>query len=134
MTRRGDAWVTAHSGEISAWFIAKLGWADISCALPHRVVGEPMAPLGRVPSRGAVPALGPAQRGVARRWRCGLDQARLVVANAPARDASRSCVLLALPWQLTAWRPALPPTWVEPAVAELRLGVAAILMARSDAR
>jgi len=27
---RGDAWVTAHSGEVSAWFIARFDWADVS--------------------------------------------------------------------------------------------------------
>ena len=27
---RGDAWVAAHSGEISAWFIGRFGWSDVS--------------------------------------------------------------------------------------------------------
>jgi hypothetical protein len=26
---RGTAWVDAHSGEISAWFIARFGWSDV---------------------------------------------------------------------------------------------------------
>ena len=26
---RGDAWITAHSGEISAWFIAQFNWSDV---------------------------------------------------------------------------------------------------------
>ena len=36
-------------------------------------------------------------------------------------------VLLALPWQLTTWRPELPPTWIEPVVAGLRLGTVVVL-------
>ena len=27
---RGDAWVSTYSGEISAWFIARLDWSDVS--------------------------------------------------------------------------------------------------------
>ena len=26
---RGNAWLDAHSGEISAWFIARFGWSDV---------------------------------------------------------------------------------------------------------
>ena len=30
LTRRVDAWMTTHSGEISAWFIATFGWSDVT--------------------------------------------------------------------------------------------------------
>jgi hypothetical protein len=36
-------------------------------------------------------------------------------------------VLMALPWQLTAWRPQLPPTWVQPTLAAIRLGITFVL-------
>ena len=29
MVLRGNAWVDAHGGEISAWFIARFGWSDV---------------------------------------------------------------------------------------------------------
>jgi hypothetical protein len=36
-------------------------------------------------------------------------------------------LLFALQWQLTSWRPRLPPSWIEPAAAALRLGVVFLL-------
>ena len=126
-TRRSDAWVAAHSGEIGAWFIATLGWADISTLFRieawvsrwFRWVMFPLASLSLLSvliNRGwaGVSEFGWIKR--AWSWRT------LLLATATYG------ILLALPWQLTVWRPALPPTWVEAAVAGLRLGIAAILI------
>jgi hypothetical protein len=128
LIRRGDGWVTAHSGEISAWFIATLGWADISAIFRLeawlsrwlRWVVFPLASLSLLSAlldRGLAGVRGPAWIKRAWSWRTLLL-------------ATLACVaLLLLPWQLTLWRPALPPTWVEAAVAGLRLGAAATLIA-----
>jgi hypothetical protein len=121
-----DAWVSAHAGEINAWFIAQFGWADISPLLQAerwlvRWLGWVAAPLAGLSLLAAL--LDHGASGVIRdpwlvrawHWRT-LIVATLVFA-----------VLIVAPWQLTAWRPRLPPTWVEPAVVALRLAVIAVL-------
>lgn len=127
MTQRGDAWVTAHSGEISAWFIAKLGWSDISWLFRIeswvsrwlRWVVFPVASLSLLSA-------------VLPRGAAGLSDAGWIKRAWSLRTLLLATVafvaFLTLPWQLTSWRPALPPTWVEAAVGVLRLGVAAVLM------
>jgi hypothetical protein len=121
-----DAWVSSHAGEINAWFIAQFGWADVSWLLQaaawlHRWIGWVVAPLAALSLLAALldhGAAGVTRDGWLRRawhWRTLLG-ATLVFA-----------VLIVAPWQMTAWRPALPPTWVEPAVAALRLLVVAVL-------
>lgn len=127
MARRGDAWVTARSGEINAWFIATLGWADISALFQIeswvsrwlRWVVFPVASLSLLSATlhrglGGLSDLAWLKR--AWSWRTLLLATLAFV------------VLLTLPWQLTVWRPSLPPTWVEAAVAGLRLGIAAVLI------
>jgi hypothetical protein len=127
VTRRGDAWLTAHSGEISAWFIATLGWADVSPLFRIeswvsrwlRWVVFPLAALSLLSALLNRGVAGVGESGWIRRawsWRT------LLLATATCG------MLLALPWQLTAWRPALPPTWVEPTAAGIRLGIAGILI------
>lgn len=121
-----DTWVSSHAGEINAWFIANLGWADISRLLQAeswlaRWLGWVVAPLAGL-SRLA--ALLDDDGGVAGRepwlWRAWHWRTLL-----PATVVFAA--LIVAPWQITAWRPALPPTWVEPAVAALRLLVVAVL-------
>ncbi len=114
VTRRGDAWVTAHSGEISAWFIAQARTGRTSAALFRieswvsrwlRWVVFPVASLSLLSAllqREVWPGVSDA--GWIKRawsWRTLLLATVAFVA------------FLTLPWQLTSWRPALPPTWVE---------------------
>ena len=125
--RRGDGWIAAHSGEISAWFIATLGWADIGALFRVeswisrwlRWVVFPLASLSLLSA-----LLNRGLPGVSERaWITRAWSWRTLLL------ATLACLaLLVLPWQLTVWRPALPPTWVEAAVAGLRLGTAAILI------
>lgn len=114
---RVTGWVSAHSGEISAWFIARFGWSDVSALFSTinwtgwwiRWILAPMIALSFVAG-----AIG---RGVSPR--------RLAVATV------WFLVLVAAPWvYLAPWRPAgLPPTSVEPMFIALKLAVTALLMA-----
>jgi hypothetical protein len=121
-----DAWVSNHSGEINAWFIGRFGWADVSRLFQAetwvaRWLGWVAAPLAGLSLLAAL--LDHGGVGVTRdrwlrrawHWRTLLP-ATLVFA-----------LLIVLPWQITQWRPALPPTWIEPAVAGLRLLIVAVL-------
>lgn len=121
-----DAWVSRHSGEISAWFIARLGWGDITLLFQAqtwfsrwiRWVVVPVTSLSLL--AGLLRAGGRALRSVgwvrrAWHWRT-LAPASLVFV-----------LLFALPWQLTMWRPDLPPTWLQPVAAAARLGLVAVL-------
>ena len=114
---RVTGWVSAHSGEMSAWFIARFGWSDVSALFSTinwtgwwiRWILAPMIALSFVAG-----AIG---RGVSPR--------RLAVATV------WFLVLVAAPWvYLAPWRPAgLPPTSVEPMFIALKLAVTALLMA-----
>jgi hypothetical protein len=131
-TMRADAWVSRHSGEISAWFIARFGWADIGWLFASqawisrwiRWAVVPVVVLTLLTSFFDSGLRSLASVGWLRRvlhWRT-LVTATLVFV-----------LLFALPWQLTAWRPMLPATWVEPTVAAIRLGVAAMAIALGSA-
>ena len=117
---QGDAGSREHHGEINAWFIARFGWADITPLLQTEAVGESMAPLGR--AAGCQPCR--CSRRLARPTR------RAAVAGFGARWHWRTLLVATLVFVLLSrcpgdsrrWRPQLPPTWVEPAVAALRLG------------
>jgi hypothetical protein len=121
-----DSWVGQHAGEINAWFIAAWGWADVSWVMgAHlwvsrwiRWVLMPLAALSLLAALLQNGAAGARDRGWIRRawhWRT------LVLATVVFG------LLLALPWQLAEWRPNLPPTWVQPAVALVRLGTVVVL-------
>ncbi len=115
-----------HSGEINAWFIARFGWADISALMTRGSVGSPLAAAGsssRLPPSRCSPrfcttALAAwAVRWLRRAWHWRtLAMATIVFV-----------LFFVLPWRLTTWRPAVPPTWVEPTVAGLRLFAAVLL-------
>jgi hypothetical protein len=124
LSQRTDAWVSAHSGEINAWFIARFGWADVDWLFQSqqwftrwlRWIVMPLASLALLASL--------------------LDRRGLEVGDSVRRawhwrvllPATLAFVILAtLPAQLLAWRPAVPPTWVEPAVATLRIAAAGLL-------
>ena len=123
---RGDAWIERHSGEISAWFIAQLGWADVTPLLRIEIwlsrwlrwVAIPIAALCLLAALlhdGARAVAGVRWLRRAWHWRTLLVATIVFVA------------LVALPWQLTMWRPALPATWVQPTVAGLRLAAVVVI-------
>ena len=117
LVSRVTGWVSAHSGEISAWFIARLGWSDVSRLFTAiswigwwiRWVAAPMAALTLL--AGAI--------------RRSSSPLRLAVAT------FWFLLLVAAPWAyLAPWRPAaLPPTSVEPVFIALKLAATALLMA-----
>jgi hypothetical protein len=115
---RGDDWIARHQSEIQAWFIARFDWADITRLLQAelwvsrwlRWAVLPMASLSLL-SALLIRSRPSGWLRHASHWRT------LLVATAVF------VLLFALPWQLTRWRPELPPTWVEPAIAGLRLGL-----------
>jgi len=120
---RGDDWIARHQGEINAWFIARFNWADITRLLQtemwvSRWLRWAALPVTFVSLLAALLTRERPRSGWVRRawhWRT------LLVATLAF------FLLVALPWQLTNWRPPLPPTWVEPAVAGLRLAVVFLL-------
>jgi hypothetical protein len=120
-----DAWVGRHSGEINAWFIAQFGWADVSGLLEaHMWVSRwlrwavfPLLSLSLLATLLSNQDSAPGASFVRRAWHWRtLAIATLVF-----------ILLFALPWQLTGWRPELPPTWIEPTAAALRLGFSLLL-------
>ena len=122
---RADAWVEAHSGEINAWFIVRFGWADITPLLTAetwisrwlRWAVFPVLSLSLL----ATLLTNEAGTGGAAFLRRAWHWRTLAVVTLVF------VLLFALPWQLTNWRPALPPTWVEPTVAAMRVGTAFVL-------
>jgi len=122
LTGTAQGWLARHAGEIDAWIIAKLGWTKTASlhtslawvlAFVRYGVGTSMAValLASVARRGL--------RGVTLPWlRHGLAWKPLAII------AAVLFVGVWLPWQAVYWRPAsLPPTWVQPAFATVKLGV-----------
>jgi len=118
---RGVAWTEARSGEIGAWFIATLNWADIAplfrgvraAAFWVQWVLAPVVALGLFAgwlAGGARGLVGPT----------GLRHA--LAPRVLALATLWMVLLVALPWQF-ATHPltGLPPTWVEPAIVGARL-------------
>jgi hypothetical protein len=126
---RGTTWVSNHSGEISAWFIAQFGWADAAPVFNTVTWGGRwlqwvVAPLAGVSLIGSMLS---GERTTAR-WRWisrALSPIRLVLATAWV------AVFIAVPWTyLLPWRPkGLPPTSTEVAFVTTKLGVVALLAA-----
>jgi hypothetical protein len=122
VTGAATRWLGLHSGEIDAWIIAKTGWTrtaglhtvlDWLVAFVRYGLGTSLAVawLAALASRGV--------KGLASNWlRDGLAWKRLLIVSA---------ALFAgwwLPWQAVYWRPeSLPPTWVQPAFAAVKLAV-----------
>jgi hypothetical protein len=121
-------WTTAHAGEISAWSIARLDWSDAQPLLVGiswtgdwvRTIAAPFAALVWL------------AHVLARGWRPIADSACLRRACAPlplalATLVCAATIRLPLAYGLS-WMPrGLPPTWVEPAVAVLKLAALAVL-------
>jgi len=129
LINRGDAWVTSRSGEISAWFIRKFGWGDISplfqtqtyLSVWLRWVVLPVTALAAIAvwlQQGARAIVTPRWVRVAWHWRTLLIATLTFV------------LLIAYPWRAALWRPqGLPPTWIEPSLAAVRLSVVVVCMA-----
>ena len=129
LTARGLAWVSTNSGQISAWFIARFGWANPSSFFNtitwggrwlQWVVG-PLIALSLLGSMLAGEWAGARWRWLGR----GFSPFRLTMATLWV------ALFVALPWMyLVPWRPgALPPTWLELAFVAVKLGVVAISLA-----
>jgi hypothetical protein len=118
---RADAWLTAHAGEISAWFIATFNWADASPFF--RGAGMVMiwwqwvaAPVAALAVLAVLTSGGDAASLPARRLRHAFAPRTMALATVWI------VLLVLLPLQLLGWRMSgLPPTWVEPAVVGARL-------------
>ena len=125
---RADAWVVAHSGEISAWFIARFNWSDVRwlfrtlewISLWLRWVVAPF--IGLVWWRSIM----------VRGWkptgalvRESLHPARVLAATAIVG------LLVWVPWtQLVPWRPrGLTPGATELLFVGAKLGIVAVLSA-----
>lgn len=129
-TLRAETWLVMREGQISAWFIARFGIADVTwmfralhyAALWLRWVVAIMLALSLMAGFVSVGARAMAQFAWLRR---ALHPRALFLATL------WFLVLVALPWKyLVPWRPAgLPPTSVELAFIAAKLSVAAILFA-----
>jgi hypothetical protein len=124
---RGDRWVAEKSGEISAWFIARFGWSDVSALFRAenylsnwlRWVFLPITALTALASVLAGGSLSP------RAWlRTAWHWRTLLIATLSY------VVFIFLPWQAAFLRQDnLPATWVQPTLAGFRLGFIGVLMA-----
>ncbi|MGE3273932.1 MAG: hypothetical protein AB7O67_02390 [Vicinamibacterales bacterium] len=128
LTARGHQWLTDHSGEISAWFIASLGWSDVGWLIDGAgwvltwiawVVG-PVLTLSLLSWLTTRERTGGALRWAIRVWHwrvLGLATLWFVL-------------LVALPWQAASWRPPGMPSGgtMEPVLAALKLAVIAVVM------
>jgi hypothetical protein len=124
---RGVAWVDAHSGEISAWFIARFGWADVTWLFgtTRRVgmwlqyVAAPLVALTWL--RGMLTS----------GWRPHRSLVRQ--AFSPARHLTAAMLFAALVWMpwnyLVTWRPANVPLSLEVLFVGGKLGLVALLAA-----
>jgi hypothetical protein len=123
------AWVSSHSGQISAWFIARFGWADASSffngiAWGGRWLQWVVGPLVALSLLGSM-LIG---EWSSDRWRWivrGFSPFRLTLATLWV------AIFVAVPWMyLLPWRPGgLPPTFVEMAFVAAKLGLVAVSIA-----
>jgi hypothetical protein len=121
-------WVTARSGEISAWFLAVFDWQDVRPLIRTAVLfGEWLRRI--VIPFAALIGLGHAIAGA---WQPTAPYAWLPQASAPIR-----LLLVTAVAALTLWAPVtyalywmprgLPATWVEPAIAAIKLATIAVV-------
>ena len=130
LANRVEIWVAMRSGQISAWFIARFGWDDMSWLF---------ATIGYVADWfrwvfAALLALSLMAGFVAIGWRALMQAAwfrRALSLRAIAAATLWFGALIALPWiYLVPWRPAgLPPTSIEFAFIAGKLSTAAVLAA-----
>jgi len=130
ITLRGETWVGMRSGQISAWFIAQFGWADVSwlfrairyTAMWFRWIVASMLALSLM--TGFVIA---GTRAVAQ----GAWLRRALRPRALIFSTLIFIVLIALPWKyVVPWRPVgLPPTSIEMAFITVKLSITAVMFA-----
>jgi hypothetical protein len=126
---RGDGWIAQKSGEISAWFIARFGWADVSALFAAQSylsiwLRWVLLPVTAIALLAAFLQHG--GRGAASsRWiRSAWHWRTLLIATLAF------VVLIALPGRAAYWsQENLPPTWVQPTVAALRLSLVGVAFA-----
>jgi hypothetical protein len=120
MTGTAQDWLARHAGQIDAWIIAAFGWtktAGLHTAMA-RVIACARYGIGTSLAVALLAALarqGP--RGATSSWPLrGLAWKPLAIVSAVL------FVGVWAPWQAAYWRPAsLPPTWVQPAFAAVKL-------------
>ena len=134
LANRAETWVAMRSGQISAWFIARFGWDDMSWLFA--VIGYAADWLRWVFA--ALLALSLMAGFVSIGWRALTQAAWFRRALRPRAIAAATLwfgSLIALPWiYLVPWRPAgLPPTSIEFAFIVAKLSIVAILLATGAA-
>jgi hypothetical protein len=130
LTNRAEIWIAMRGGQISAWFIARFGWSDVSWLF--KAIGYIAAWFRWVIA--ALLALSLMAGFVAIGWRSLAQSAWLRRALRPRAIAAATVWfggLIALPWiYLLPWRPhSLPPTSIEFAFIVAKLSLSAILFA-----
>ena len=124
LVSQAETWVALRNGQISAWFIARFGWADVSWLFTSIRYGA-MWLRWVIAALLAVWLMATLVHGVKFR----LSVMRVALASL------WFAVLIALPWAyLVPWRPAwLPPTAAELAFSIVKLSIAATLAAAGTA-
>ena len=130
IAHRAEVWLTMRSGQISAWFIARFGWDDMSWLFTAFGIA---ADWFRWVIAGLL-ALSLMAGFVSIGWRALAQGAWVRRALRPRAIAGATLwfgALIALPWlYLVPWRPEnLPPTSIEFAFIVAKLSVSAILFA-----
>jgi hypothetical protein len=122
LTGHAQDWLSQHASGIDAWIIVKTGWtrtAGLHAGLAWAVsfvrygIGASLAVtlLAALASRG-LPGF------ASDWWRSGFAWKRVLLVSAGL------LIGVWLPWQAAYWQPAsLPPTWVQPAFAAVKLAV-----------
>ena len=123
VTGMAQDWAAGHAGELDAWFIARLGWTKtgwfhtgihVVLALVRFGIGVSLAVsmLAAIAGAGVKGLLADGWLRGAFRWRSLLLVSAALIVG------------FALPSHALDWRPAsLPPTWVQPAFAAVKLFV-----------
>lgn len=125
-TGEAAAWHARYSGQIDAEIIARTGWTRTSWL--HTAVGWLLAFLRWAAGVSLAAALTVAlanegMAGLRPRWMRHALRWKALLATAAAITLG-----VWLPWQVAYWRPeALPPTWVQPAFAAVKLAVMFVL-------
>ena len=130
VTTHAEAWIAMRSGQINAIFIARLGWADVSCFFTavHRAAQWTRWVLGALLALSLVAgfvAIGWSALAQAAWVRRALRPRTLIVGTI------EFILLVALPWiYLVPWRPKqIPVSSAEFAFIVAKLSVSAILCA-----
>ena len=124
--RRADAWVAANAGEISAWFIVRFNWADVAPLFTAerylnswlRWIVAPAGALAMLACLLRGGGFGTAVKAIPSAWRW-----RPLLSMTAAFAGFVGVVALA--GGASSYVLRLPPTWIQPAAAGLRLALIA---------